>query len=156
MKKLRLVGLLVLMIVSSLFSYTKASELPTHVDVSKIVYLEGAFLFQGEYTFFEEMTIKELIDLVGIEENANLDCLKLDKVVEDESLIYLPILYEGAISLNKASKKELMTLKGIGEKTAQKIIDYRTIKEFTCIEDIMKIKGIGEKTYKRLRNFLCL
>ncbi len=49
-----------------------------------------------------------------------------------------------------------MTLSGIGEKTAQKIIDYRKEQPFYTIEDIMKVKGIGEKTYLRLRDLLCL
>ena len=49
-----------------------------------------------------------------------------------------------------------MTLKGIGEKTAQKIIDYRQETPFKMIEDITNVSGIGEKMYLKVREFLCL
>ena len=49
-----------------------------------------------------------------------------------------------------------MSLQGVGEKTALKIIDYRQQQPFETIEDIMNIRGIGEKTYLRLREHLCL
>lgn len=156
MNKIKLIGLLVLLIVSSLFHYTKASEI-SNKDVSySVVYLEGAFLKEGEYIFYEELTIEDLINDVGVKKNANLDCLNLKKIIEDESSLYLPIKRDDVISLNHASKEELMTLRGVGEKTAQKIIDYRNEQEFTCLEDIMNIKGIGEKTFIRLRDVICL
>lgn len=77
-------------------------------------------------------------------------------LLKDESVIYLPIYNNKCVSLNNATKEELMTLERVGEKTAQKIIDYRKQQPFTCIEDIMNVSGIGEKSYQRLRDYLCL
>lgn len=57
---------------------------------------------------------------------------------------------------NNATIDELMTIKGIGPKTAQKIIDYRNQTPFKTIEDIQNVSGIGEKTYLRIRELLCL
>ncbi|MCB9481437.1 MAG: helix-hairpin-helix domain-containing protein [Desulfobacteraceae bacterium] len=51
------------------------------------------------------------------------------------------------IDINKANKTELSELSGIGEKYAERIIDYRNKNgNFTKIEDLLKVKGIGEKT----------
>ena len=57
------------------------------------------------------------------------------------------------IDINKATQQELMQLKGIGEKTAEQIIEYRTsVGKFTKIEDIMNVKGIGEKKFEAIKD----
>ena len=50
----------------------------------------------------------------------------------------------------------LINVKGIGPKTADKIIDYRNEHPFATIEEIKEVSGIGEKTYLRIRELLCL
>ena len=60
---------------------------------------------------------------------------------------------DGRIDLNTASSEELQTLKGIGPTKAQAIIDYRNrYGGFTCIEEITEVKGIGEKTFEKIRD----
>ena len=57
------------------------------------------------------------------------------------------------VNINTASSAELQSLPRIGEKVAQRIIDFR--KEhgpFKKIEDLMKVKGIGEKTFLNLKD----
>ena len=50
------------------------------------------------------------------------------------------------ININTATVEELTQLKGVGEKLAAKIVDYRTQNEpFKMVEDIMKVPGIGQK-----------
>jgi len=51
----------------------------------------------------------------------------------------------GAVDINNASKSELMSLKGIGEKKADEIIAHREVKCFKTVADITAVKGIGEK-----------
>lgn len=56
-----------------------------------------------------------------------------------------------AVNINSASKEELMTLKGIGETTAEAIIEYRKENKFTKIEDIKNVKGIGDKKFESIK-----
>jgi len=61
------------------------------------------------------------------------------------------------VDINKANKKELETLHGIGVKKAEKIVVFR--KENGCfqsIEDLSKVKGIGPKTIEKNRKNLTL
>ena len=56
-----------------------------------------------------------------------------------------------AVNINSASKEALMTLKGIGETTAEAIIEYRKENKFTKIEDIKNVKGIGDKKFESIK-----
>jgi len=62
----------------------------------------------------------------------------------------------GLININTADAAELMKLKGIGEKTAEKIIEYRTQTPFEKPEDIMNVKGIGEKKFEDIKDYICV
>ena len=60
-----------------------------------------------------------------------------------------------AVNINSATKEELATLKGIGDKKAQAIIDYRKKNgDFKSIEDLEKVDGIGPGTMKQIRSQL--
>ena len=61
------------------------------------------------------------------------------------------------VSLNKATKEELMTLSGVGESKALAIIKYREDNNgFNAIEDIMNVSGIGESLYNKIKDFITL
>jgi competence protein ComEA len=60
-----------------------------------------------------------------------------------------------AVNINTATKEELTSLKGIGEKRAQDIIDYRTKNgPFKSADDLEKVPGIGTGTMKQIRSEL--
>lgn len=57
-----------------------------------------------------------------------------------------------AINLNTATIDQLETLPGIGRKTAERILEYRTKSgSFKRIEELMNVKGIGEKSFLKLK-----
>ncbi len=60
----------------------------------------------------------------------------------------------GPIDINSATKAQLVLLPGVGEKTAQRIIDARTSVPFSRPEDIMKVKGIGPKKFEKLKPWI--
>lgn len=55
------------------------------------------------------------------------------------------------VNINTASKEELMTLKGVGEVMAQKIIDYRSKNRFINKEDLKKVSGIGDSFFDKIK-----
>ena len=61
------------------------------------------------------------------------------------------------VDLNQASADELRKLPGIGEKVAQRILEYREANgPFQAPEELMNVRGIGEKTYMNLEAYLTL
>jgi len=56
-----------------------------------------------------------------------------------------------AINVTTASKAELMAIKGIGEKKAESIIQYRTKNKIKTADDLKPIKGIGPALINNLK-----
>jgi competence protein ComEA len=59
------------------------------------------------------------------------------------------------VNINTASAAELEKLPQIGPQIARRIVDFRKESGgFKRIEDLMKVKGIGEKTFDRLKDLI--
>lgn len=66
------------------------------------------------------------------------------------------ILEEKSIDINKAGKNLLIKLPGIGNKTAEAIINYRLNKKFKKIDDIKKVKGIGKSKFNKIKSYIII
>lgn len=74
------------------------------------------------------------------------------KIVKYVVVIFCAISLTFAMSIseiNKASKDELMQIKGIGESRAEAIIEARPFKNLTEIDDV---KGIGPALLGNIKN----
>jgi competence protein ComEA len=61
------------------------------------------------------------------------------------------------IDVNRSSLEELVLVPGIGEKTAEKILDQRNVNgTFGKLDELMLVKGIKEKRLEKLRRYLCI
>jgi competence protein ComEA len=70
------------------------------------------------------------------------------------SLIAFAMPAWAAVDLNTASMTELESVKGIGPKKAQAILDYRKKTPFKTVDDLTKVKGFGKKTVDKMRKDL--
>ena len=61
----------------------------------------------------------------------------------------------GRVDLNRAGLEELMTLPGIGEVRAQRILAYREANgPFRQAAELMNVSGIGEGIFEKLRDYV--
>ncbi|NOZ74996.1 MAG: helix-hairpin-helix domain-containing protein [FCB group bacterium] len=61
------------------------------------------------------------------------------------------------ININLANRKELESLPTIGPVTAKRIIEFRKANgPFKSTDELKKIKGIGEKTLEKIRPYISL
>lgn len=97
--------------------------------------------------------IEKLQKVKTVIEYVEKDCHCPD--VSNSACIANPITNnQGKININTASEKELTALNGIGESKAKLIIEYRTKKPFTTIEEIKNVSGIGDSAYEKIKDFI--
>lgn len=145
-KKYLLLLIFVLILIYSLFNnfLLSSDDRDKKIDVK---------VNEKEYSVPVGTTYKELKEEYKLDDSSNVAD---DVVLSDKQEVLVDDASE-KISINKATYKELITLPGIGPKTAEKIIEYRnTYGPFWTIEDIKNVKGIGDKKYAKLKEFITI
>ena len=133
----------------------------------------------------EDILMDGVILCDGVTEDADMNKINMAMKVEDGGHYIIPKIGEESISnnnevanmnnneninksletnedsnkinINNASIIELDSLPGVGEITAQKIIDYREENtNFKSIEEIKNVKGIGENKFNDLKDYICI
>jgi competence ComEA-like helix-hairpin-helix protein len=70
-------------------------------------------------------------------------------IFQDENL--------GKININTADRELLMSVSGIGERLAQRIIEYRIINgNFKELNELKNIKGINDYRFEKIKDYLIL
>ena len=136
-----------------------------YVDISGEVNNPGVYIVDSDTRLFEVIS-----KAGGLTDNADTNQINQADYVEDGEKIVIPskmnLLDEennestniyssynsGLININTASKEQLMMISGVGDVTADKIIEYRSKKRFKKIEEIMNIKGIGNAKFEKMKD----
>ena len=83
----------------------------------------------------------------------NNACVTSEKIVVEDNSTSSSSNTNTKISLNHATKEELLTLTGIGESKANLIMEYRNQNGgFKTIEEIKNVKGIGDKMFEKIKD----
>lgn len=135
-------------------------------DELLIVHVSGSVKRAGVYQLEKDKRIIDAIDKAGgLLEDADSDAINLAEKIKDGMKIYVPkkgekptagadLKSQSYIDLNLATKEELMTLPGVGEKTADKIIAYREAQPFEKVDDLLKVSGFGKKKMESLKGLI--
>ena len=64
---------------------------------------------------------------------------------------------EGVVNVNTADAAALSLLPGVGPSTAGRIVEFRTENgKFESTADLMLVRGIGERSFERMRSYVTI
>lgn len=154
--------------------FAEESNAQTNDEKYITVYINGEVKNPKVYRMKDGSIMDDLVrEAGGFTQNADMDRLKLqlnlalklrdgdhiyiysknDSGTQISSSSQLSSSEGGKVNLNTATKDELKTVPGIGDVTAQKIIDFREKNGgFKTIDDLKKIDRIGEKTFEKFKD----
>ena len=166
--------------VTNAVNTTRVEETTTMMPQNCYVDIKGEVLRPGVYEFSCESRIQEVIKKAGgFTEEADETKINLAQKISDQMQIIVPNLHskqeggvtaenagkenssnttpsnskQGMVNINTATLEELQTIKGIGKKKAEAILQYR--KEhgtFRTKEDLLQVKGIGKKALEAIES----
>lgn len=146
----------------------------TEVSSNIYVYVCGEVNCPGVYEIERGSILNDAVELAGgLTDNAAAEDIDLVMVLNENISVKIPSYDDidtsvitigndpeedksGLININTADRQTLMTLPGIGESTADAIIDYRSSHVFEKEEDLMNVQGIGESKFNKVRSMICV
>lgn len=143
--------------------------------------VKGAVNKPGVYTLPKTSRVQEAITAAGGQTNqADMRQVNLAKELMDQQMVYIPVqgeqlpggtdtssaglsdstassVNQSKINLNQATKEDLLKISGIGDKKADKIIEYRQSHgQFKTVDELKNVDGFGEKTVAKLKEQLAV
>ena len=130
-------------------------ELPQGARVSDAIAAAGGFTEASDdqsINLARQINDGEQIVVGSIQNLANPSG---EGIQDSQSLQGGSVSSEGKVNLNTATAEELMSLDGVGEATAEKILAYRQEHgSFSSIEEIKEVSGIGDKKFEAMKDSL--
>ncbi len=122
------------------------------------VEVKGHLKNPGLFTIDNYSNFDDLIKKLELYKDSDYDHYALNHQLVDKEIISIKQKSTfKKISINSSDISDLISLKGIGEKIGQRIIDYRQIHgSFNKLEDLKNVKGIGEKLFQNIKDFITL
>ena len=166
--------------VTNAVNTTRVEETTTMMPQNCYVDIKGEVLRPGVYEFSCESRMQDVIKKAGgFTEEADETKINLAQKITDQMQMIVPNLHskqeggvtegnsekgnssnstpsnskQGTVNINTATLEELQTIKGIGKKKAEAILQYR--KEhgaFRTKEDLLQVKGIGKKALEAIES----
>ena len=141
------------------------------------IYISGEVNNPGVVNIESDKRLSDAIDkLGGLTQSADLNNINLAMKIEDAKHYIVPKIgeeikndetinnenqnnnkYNDKVNINHATIEELEKLTGIGQATANKIINYREeYGDFKSIEELKNVNGIGDKKYEQIKDEITL
>ena len=166
--------------VTNAVNTTRVEETTTMMPQNCYVDIKGEVLRPGVYEFSCESRMQDVIKKAGgFTEEADETKINLAQKITDQMQMIVPNVNskqeggvtegnsekgnssnttpsnskQGTVNINTATLEELQTIKGIGKKKAEAILQYR--KEhgaFRTKEDLLQVKGIGKKALEAIES----
>ena len=145
-----------------------------------VVHVDGAVASPGVFSLVEGARVNDAVLAAGgLSESADTSTINLAAPLSDGAKVHIPTSEElvsatatdsatsgqtsssvsssGLVNINTATSAELQTLSGVGEATAQAIIEDRESNgPYTSPEDLMRVSGIGEKKFAKVKEHICV
>ncbi|WMJ75861.1 MULTISPECIES: ComEA family DNA-binding protein [unclassified Sedimentibacter] len=129
-----------------------------------VVDIDGSVVNPGVYEMKNGDRVNDAITAAGgLKENSFTENLNKARKLLDGEKIYVysveeskKYISEKLININTASADDLISLPGIGQVYAQRIIEYREERIFSSIEEIKNINGIGDKTFEKVKEMITI
>jgi competence ComEA-like helix-hairpin-helix protein len=120
--------------------YSPVSD--NYIDKDRVFYLSSGRVLTNNSSFSKEKVNSDYKQYI-------LEINKQSKKYIAKSPIINPI------NINSAKIDEFIKLPGIGEKTAEKILELRIKKgKFNSIEELKEVKGIGDSKFEKFKKFI--